>query len=784
MTKTRQLRGDTLPRPVTTFVGRRQETASVRRALGVSRLLTLTGPGGVGKTRLALHVAAAVRRTFEDGTHFVDLAKIDDPALVVHAVADALELRDQSSKTPADALAAYLSDKHLLLVLDNCEHVLETSARVTSSVLASAPDVRVLATSREPLNIAGEHVWPVPPLSVPTESEWSTVFAGGAVSQFEAVALFVDRASAVVPDFVLTPANQHTVARLCARLDGLPLAIELAAVRLRALSPRQMLDRLERAFEFLTEGNRTAPERHQTLQAAIAWSFGLCSESERHVWTRCSVFAGDFDLDAAEFICADELVDERDIFTGIAGLVDKSILARIESGTLVRYRMLATIRQFGLQRLAETRSASTVRRRHRDYYLDMAERSDAESCTAEQLVWAERLPADRANLFAALDYCLNTPGETRAGLRMGASLWFYWIACGSVRDGRHWLDRILAADGAISSERARALWVDGWVTILQGENDAGVERLTDCLRIATTLNDDTAAAYATQLLGLAKIFGNDPLGAAPLLDSSLATHRFSDWTAPALISFPQRGLAAVMVGEPEVAVALAQECRELCRQRGERWVLSWVTFVLALARWVAGDITATIQQSREAYRQKSELGDHLGTPFCIEMLAWASVTVGDHNRAATLFGSADELWERIGTPLFGYEALLLWSRENRDLAGKALGPAIYEECRRKGALMTPEETSRLVWGEPMRSSPRGPDVTRAIDAALTKREREVAALVAEGLSNHDIAGHLVISGRTAEAHVEHILTKLGFSSRAQIATWVAEADRGDVVPRA
>ena len=445
--------------------------------------------------------------------------------------------------------------------------------------------------------------------------------------------------------------------------------------------------------------------------------------------------------------------------------------------------MLATIRQFGLQRLVESDSAAAARRRHRDYYLGMAERSDAESCTAQQLDWAGRLPADRANLFAALDYCLNTPGETRAGLRMGASLWFYWIACGSVRDGRHWLDLILAADGAVTSERARALWVDGWATILQGDNDAGVERLTDCLQIATKLNDDQSAAHATQLLGLAKIFGNDPVGAAPLLDASLATHRLGDWTAPALISFPQRGLAAVMVGEPELAVALAQECRELCRQRGERWVLSWVTFVLALTRWVAGDITATIQQSREAYRQKSELGDQLGIPFCIELLAWASVTIGDHNPAATLFGSADALWQRIGTPLFGYEALLLWSRDNRDLAGKTLGHAEYEECRRRGALMTPDETSRMVLGEPTGSSPQEPDATRPSDVALTKREREVAALVAEGLSNRDIAARLVISRRTAEAHVEHILTKLGFSSRSQIATWMAEADREESVPK-
>jgi len=776
MTRHTDLRYRALPHGVTSFVGRREETSSLKRALGESRLITLIGPGGVGKTRLALHVAEGVRRGFTDGLHFIELAKGHDPSLVTHAMAEALDLRDQSDRSAVAALIDYLADKHVLIVLDNCEHVLAACTEVVAQLLVAAPDLRVLATSREPLNISGERVWPVSPLSLPTSVDAAAPGSlDGTARQFEAVSLFEQRAAAVLPGFTLTPENQQAVTRLCARLDGLPLAIELAAVRMRVLTPDQMLARLEHRFQLLTEGNRSAPARHQTLQAAMRWSFDLCSETERLLWARCSVFAGEFDLKAAEVVCAGDGLAEADLFESIAGLVDKSILSRAQPWGRGRYTMLETIRQFGHERLIEMGSDARVRLRHRDYYLEMAERCDEESGSARQVDWAELLPADRANFFAGLDYCLTQPGEAAAGLRMGAALWFYWIACGLVRDGRHWLDRLLAAEGEPTAVRARALWVDGWATILQGDNARGVELLNDCLRTATIVDDRSSAAQAKLLLGLAKIFANDPAGAIPLLEDAVTSHRRrNEWTAPALTSLPQLGLAALMIGDVDRAAALSLECRDICDSHGERWVHSWVTWQLALTSWVSGDVSSAVAHARDALRAKSQLNDQLGLPFCMEILAWAAVEVGDPQVAATLFGGADALWERIGKPLFGYESLLRWSRENRDRALAALGRSEFEERRKSGTSMTLEEMVSFALDHRQRQANTGRTEPTGLpaDTGLTRREREVAALVAAGLSNRDLARRLVISQRTAEAHVGHILTKLGFTSRAQIATWV------------
>jgi predicted ATPase/DNA-binding CsgD family transcriptional regulator len=764
-------------------VGRREVASSLKRALERSRLVTLTGPGGVGKTRLALHVADQVQRGFRDGVHFVELAKVQDPSLVVQAIAIAMDLRDQSARSSQAALIGYLSGKHVLIVLDNCEHVLPACSDVVSELLLSVANVHLLITSREPLNIAGESVFPVPPLTLPTGTSWSGPDRSG--SQCEAVALFEARAAAALPGFAITRANEEAVVALCSRLDGLPLAIELAAVRTRVLSPAQVLARLEHRFELLTEGNRGAPQRQQTLQAAIAWSYELCSETERTLWAHCSVFAGEFDIDAAEFVCVGDGVPEGEVFSGIAALVDKSILSKSQGEPLARYRMLETIRQFGAERLVGTGTDNQVRVRHRDYYLDLATRCDSESGSAQQLDWAARLPADRADLFAALDYCVTHPSEARVGQRMASSLWFYWIACGMVRDGRFWLDRVLAADLAPSPERARALLIDGWATVLHGENKRGVELLSECRRLAALVEDDTSAAQAAQMLGLARTFADDPAGGAPLLEAAVQSHLSrGDWSAPALIAWPQLGLAAVMVRDTDRAVALADQCRELCAVHGERWVLSWMTWVLALSSWVAGDIQSAVAQAREALRQKGQLNDQLGIPFCIELLAWAAQVQGDPHRAATLFGAADTLWERIGRRLFGYADLLRWASEIRDATRAAMDAREFEARLSTGARLAMEEMLASALAEPGRGadSERREETGPAKATALTRREQEVAGLVAAGLSNREIAERLVLSVRTAEAHVEHILTKLGFTSRAQIATWVAETGgdrRGD-----
>lgn len=761
---------------LTSFVGRRRATTEIKRALSESRLVTLTGFAGIGKTRLALHVARELRRVFPEGVHLVELAKTHDSILVPHAVAHALGLRDQSTRDPDTVLADYLADKRMLLVLDNCEHVLNACGCLTTMLLRGAAGLRVLATSREPLGVAAEQVWPVPPLSIPRmyDSRETASLLDTPPRERAALELFEDRAAAVLPGFTLNNGNVAAVARLCQRLDGAPLAIELAAARMRMLSVEQILARLEDRFQLLTGGDRAADARHQTLHAAVDWSFELCTEQERLLWARCSVFASEFDLHAAEDVCAGEGVATEDVFTGIAGLIDKSILTRVEHRPQTRYRMLETIREYGRKRLEETGTEDTLRRRHRDYCLDLAERSDAESAGAHQADWIERLHAEGPNFSAALEYSLNTIGEAHHGARMASALWFYWIADGFVREGRTWLDRALALDTEPSSQRARALWIAGWLAHLHGDRDGALTRLQQSRDLAEQLGDDAELSYAIQFLGDSQMWYEGPERAAPLLDEALARHRASnDWTAPALVIFPVQAQNAGLLGNLDQAMAFLHELQALCAPRGERWVLSWGEWNVGIAWWAAANPRKAAVHASESLRIKRELHDLLGVACCIELLAWVATEEGELQRAAVLFAAVDKMWELIGNPLFGTETLLARSQQAKQRVRKLSDKAI-RTAHQQGAQMTHEQAIAYALGskatEPLDTSP----ARREADFTLTKREREVAALITAGKSNKEIAAHLVISQRTAETHVEHILTKLGFTSRAQIATWMTQ----------
>jgi predicted ATPase/DNA-binding CsgD family transcriptional regulator len=767
MTQTRLHEVGNLPGDLTSFVGRRQAAADVKRALSTSRLVTLTGVGGVGKSRLALRVAYELRRAFPDGIWLVELAAVHDAALVPRAAAAALGLLGTSAREPEASLTDYLAESSALVVLDNCEHVLDSAAELVSTLLAVTPRVRVLATSRAPLGVGAEHVWPVPPLSLPSGPGRAAL---GMPGQHEALALFEDRAAAVVPGFRLGPQNQDTVAKICRRLDGVPLAIELAAVRLRVLSAEQILDRLEDRFQLLTAGKRDGPPRHQTLHAAVEWSFGLCSDSERLLWARCSVFAGEFDLDAAESVCAGDGLAAGDVLTGVAQLVDQSVLVREgDAGGRARYRLLETIRQFGAQRLASTGEAESLRRRHRDYYSRLAQQSDSDSCGPRQDQWVRRLQAERANFWAALDYCMTTPGEARMGLRLAAALWFYWIGCGFVRDGGYWLGRALAADAEPSPERARALWTAGWNAFLQGEHAASTALLEQARDLAGQLGDENALTYATLFLGNTAAFGaNLEAGLALLGEARARLRRSGRWTAPGLLAFTASVQAQSLLGRMDQAVALRDECQAISESLGERWALSWLNWNLSVGWWAAGDLRSAEASAVEALRLKRALGDQLGIPFCLELLGWVASADGEPARAAVLFGAVEDLWQRIGRPLAAGEPLVAWSDQAKARVLSDLGGRAHETARKQGARMRQEDVIAFALREKAPADGTSP----AVAPRLTRRELEVAGLVAAGLSNKDIASRLVISQRTAEGHIEHILTKLGFNSRAQIATWV------------
>jgi predicted ATPase/DNA-binding CsgD family transcriptional regulator len=754
-----------LPLEMTSFVGRRQETADVKHVLTQAKLVTLTGPGGVGKSRLARHVAAEVRRSFPDGICLVELTNVREPSMVVPEVTLAFGLWERAQRDPETVLGDFLQDKCMLLLLDNCEHVLSASGELAESLLAASPELRILATSREPLRTHSEHDWKVPPLSLPGPGD------DHISRRHEAVVLFEERVALSTPGYQVTPENEAVVARLCQRLDGIPLAIELAAVRMRTLSPEQILERLEDRFRLLSHGSRSAPERQQTLRAAVDWSYDLCSPVERTVWARAAVFTGVFDLEAAKRVCSGNGLSEWQVGAAVVALVDKSLLIRAESGKRA-YRMLETIREYGVERLAESGVEPEVRRRHRDHYLRVAEWAEAASVGPHQANLATDLLPERENLLTALAYCFDTPGEEKTGLRMATALWYCWVVCGYLRDGRYWLGRGLTRYEEPSHERAWALWLSGWIAHLEGDRERGAELVDESSEIAKVLHDDVVGAFLTQSRGVRALNAGDYEKGARLLDEALAKHRAAGkWCGPALLAFALRVRAADLAGDTDRALALLDECRSICEPIGERWALSWAEWNVGVMRWAAGEPGKAGVHLRRSLRNKAKLHDKLGIACCVELLAWVANAEGEGHRAGVLFGAAGMLWSSIGGKLFGTAPMTAWSTAELERAEAALGQGAFHVALKEGRAL---ELGALV--DYALSTKRTAPRTQA-KSALTKREREVADLVADGLSNKDIAARLVISQRTAESHLDHILAKLAFTSRKQIAAWVAEQSR-------
>ncbi|WP_210716708.1 ATP-binding protein [Amycolatopsis acididurans] len=446
------------------MVGRRAESGEIKRLLSASPLVTLTGTGGVGKTRLALHVARQLQSAFTDGAWLVPLAELTQPDLLPLTVMSVISRPEGSAGIGVAELSDYLRDRHLLLVLDNCEHMVEACAKLITDLLRNCPHLKVLATSREQLRIEGEVLFEVQPLSVPTNGD-----ATAWPDRYDAVRLFVERASSVRGDFSLSPEQERSVCALCRHLDGLPLTIELAAIRSRALSIDELLTRQNDRFSVLTLGNRTAPRRHRTLRAVVDYSYEMCSPEARRLWARMSTFAGGADLNAVEAVCAGPGLTAASISQALSELVDKSIVTFDGS----RYRMLETIREYGRARLRDLDEQQLAPLAHRDYFAQLAEDLAADSFGPDQAALLGRALADQANLRAALEFCLTQPGEATVGLRIAGRLWHFWAGCGLQVEGRHWLDRLLAADTEPTRERVRALWINAWLAITGGDPVAG-----------------------------------------------------------------------------------------------------------------------------------------------------------------------------------------------------------------------------------------------------------------------------------------------------------------------
>jgi non-specific serine/threonine protein kinase len=767
MNTTTVRRHDNLPASLTSFVGRRHELAEVKRALSGARLVTLTGVGGVGKTRLALRVAESVERTFRDGVWLVELASLSDPAFLSQTVNSALRIPDQSGRPPEDVLVDYLADKQLLLVLDNCEHLVGSCARLADTLLRSCSKLRILATSREAFGIDGEYVPRVPSLSLPEVDQ--PALSPGALERYDAVRLFVARAEAVLPDFALSSDNCETVAKLCQQLEGIPLAIELAAVRLRHLPLQQINDRLDDRYRLLTSGSRTALPRQKTLRALIDWSFDLCSPRERTLWARLSVFSDSFELAAAEEVCQGGGVLREEVLGLLTGLIDKSILTRHDQGVDGRYRMLETIRQYGEDRLAESTEDRWLRGRHRDWCLRLVERAEAEWFGPDQIEWFTRLRLDHANVRSALDFCLNHAGGTESALHIAGAMRAYWHSTGFMGEGRHWLDQALQLETSPTAARAKALWVDSWLAVLQGDTRTAISRLAESRTMAAKLGDEDLTAQVTLAAGVVAMHQKDQESAVALFEEAIALHRGTGHLTGLAISLYLLGLTSTIRGDTERAVTVTEECRAICAAHGECWYHSHALWVLGIAVWQQGDARRATRLEQESIRLKPSLYDRLGIAHCIEALAWFAATDGRNKWAARLLGAAESARQAIGVSLQGFAHLVSYHRQAEAAVSQALGDAAYRKAFEHGLGLSLDQAVAHALNEKV-ASPA--DSERADPSALlTRRETEVAELVAQGLSNKEIAGALVVSQRTAEAHVENILVKLGFRSRAQIAAW-------------
>jgi predicted ATPase/DNA-binding CsgD family transcriptional regulator len=758
-----------LPAEVTSFVGRSRELADVKRALSKSRLVTLTGVGGVGKTRVAERVARDRRHAYPHGVWLVELGELADPALLTQTVLTGLGVRAQPSGDALGVLIDSLSSRQLLLVLDNCEHLPDEVAALSAGLLRSCPDLQILATSREPLRVVGEAVLPVPPMAAP-EPDRSGGVAG--LSRYDAVALFTERAAAAVPDFALTEDNCRAVAALCYRLDGLPLAIELAAGRLRSLSPAQILWKLDDRYALLTGGERGRPGRQQTLRASIEWSYQLCTPAEQRLWARLCVFAGSFELDAVEAVCSSDFAGE--MVDLVSGLVDKSIVVRHERGTVVRYRLLETIREFGLERLTEGGEGPALRMAHWQWYAALLRTAKAEWISARQAYWLARLTVEGANIRSALDFCLNEHGDTDAvmeilvGLPLG-----YWWAHGKLGEGRHWLDDALARSSDVTVLRVRALLRNAVLATLGGEVAIGNQLLDEARGLIPQVRDPMVLAQLHHVAARAARVAGDLPRAVSELEQALAMSASRTDLDFYLDILTLLAFYAAMAGQHERSKLCYEEIIQLTGPRGESLHRANALMALGLDAWRRGDPVSAVELQRSGLKIKLGLDDQLGTAVGLEALAWGVGALGQHKRAAQLLGTAEVLWDSTGGSIATLVPELIGEHDKSVAAARAaLGDQGYAAAVQRGRQMPLAQV--LDDAEHARRSTRSGQPDTGGAGSLTSREKEIAGLLAKGLSNKAIAQSLVIAQRTAETHVAHVLVKLGLTSRSQVAAWASE----------
>ena len=683
-----------LPTRLSSLVGRQREIVDITQALERSRLLTLTGAGGSGKSRLALEVAGSLDEKFNDGVWWVDLAPLGDESFVPQAVATVFGVRDQPGQILTHVLRRFLAPREVLLVVDNCEHVIGASASLLQALLQAAPRLRILATSREPLRSDGERVFLVPPLSVPGSEH--ALLPDGSL-EYESVRLFAERAQAALPSFALSSSNCQAVADICRHLDGMPLAIELAAARIRALSPEQIAARLDDCLRLLGSGHRTELPRHQTLRAAIDWSYDLLTDSERRLLRRLSVFVDSFTLEAAEDVAAGSGADGTGVVDILSHLIDKSLVhATDREGTIRRYRLLETVRQYAYEQLLAAEDASPTLAQHTDHYLRLVEGIEPRINTSDRQTWLAVLEREHSNLRIVLERRSRDAPQDRVS-RLASALFWFWFHQGHWREGRTFLSAVIARDHRPTPSRARALLGDGVLAWAEGDLGVAGPRLEEAVALGRTIDDLPTAAHALHFLAMVRLAEGDAAAGRALGVEAVALARTTADASCLTLALASNGVVLLALERYDEARAALEESIARGREADDAWAVALPLRNLAIIAYRQQDYGTARTLLEESLHGLRTLGEKWFLSGSIETLAEVMVAAGEYERAAHLFGAAETLRDAVGASILviyraDYERAI-------GMARTALGHERFGLCWTVGRALSADEAVAYALGE-------------------------------------------------------------------------------------
>jgi predicted ATPase/DNA-binding CsgD family transcriptional regulator len=803
-----------LPQHLSGFVGREQALRDVGHVLETNRLVTLRGTAGCGKTRLALRTAENMLPRYPDGVWFIELALLADPELVPQAVASALGIREEPSRPLAATLGEYLQPLKVLLILDNCEHLLRACALLAYGLLRECPDLSVLATSREALQVTGEASWSVPALSLPGKD---LTVAPELVEQFEAVELFVHRVRGHYPQFQITEENATAVVQICRRLDGLPLAIELAAARVQVLAVEQIAARLDERFQLLTTTDYTVPRRQQTLTALLDWSYDLLSDNERALLSKAAIFAGSFTLEAAGALCEGE-VTEYEIIDLLSRLVSKSLIVVERHKGEARYRLLETIRHYALTKLTDAVQLAESRSRHRDWYVALAERAQTSLTGSEQLVWLDRLDLEHDNLRAALDWSIKGETNAEAALRLTGAMWRFWDMRGYISEGRAWLSEALALseDSLVPvNVRAKALNAAGILAAEQDDFEQAKALYEQALEIRRAVGDKQGTAGSLSNLGVVARKREEYDTAIRLYEESLSIFRELKNLGATASVLDNMGLVKQYKGDYEAADAFYGQALNYFTQVEDKQGMS-----MALNnRGKMMEYMGCYDQARDLYQKAlalaSELGDRLSLIGVLNNLASLTNREGKPKQAERLYTDNLALCQQLDSKHDSIDCLeglaRAVARPQPERAARLLGAAAMLRDKVGGISMPPiklseheqaitvvctrlgEEAFKIAWAigrtmglDEALMSPPDQTKTKLFDrltsafpeppypGGLSRREVEVLRMVSAGMADAEVASQLVVSRRTVHSHLYGIYSKIGASSRGEAARFALD----------